>query len=558
MSKSSTLASYADIVVSVKSFGASGDPATDDSPAIQAAIDSVGSSGGTVYFPPGTYRCDSTISVPFDHTTLLFDSGARVTYSSPTQDLFSFSGDNCTLSGAVIDAPAVFDGTNSQPTYGVVEITGEFFTAEGCIINNVPRLGFFFNNTNNGTITGCKIDGGTSDTFFTGFNTVHFGIFIDPFSSGGQGNFIISDNYITRCVQGGGSGNFGALSQEQSMTVTGNVFELCWNHGWYAGGIANGITVSSNAFNACQVPIALTGSNHAVVGNTLVVATSGSGLFTDNEVTGISLRDPVNCVVANNSIRGESTPGGTVISLDDLPLTPGANKVARNIVSGNVIEITNSDVAGVMAIRLVADSSTVSDNIISSNVIRAPGRLYSGVIHVQGSASLVSDGNTICDNTISITGLRGDATYGIFAGYLSDTRIDNNYIRVEFDATAPIKTLFAILVSECVRACVSSNAVVCSSSYGANTQVWCVSELNSGLDSQVSQNRFSVNTAKASVIPLSLLPGSGTILDHLGSGSPEGAVNAAVGSLWRRTDGGASTTFYVKESGTGSTGWVAK
>jgi hypothetical protein len=43
-----------------------------------------------------------------------------------------------------------------------------------------------------------------------------------------------------------------------------------------------------------------------------------------------------------------------------------------------------------------------------------------------------------------------------------------------------------------------------------------------------------------------------------GTGTPEGVVTALVGSLYIRTDGGASTTLYVKESGTGNTGWVAK
>jgi len=43
-----------------------------------------------------------------------------------------------------------------------------------------------------------------------------------------------------------------------------------------------------------------------------------------------------------------------------------------------------------------------------------------------------------------------------------------------------------------------------------------------------------------------------------GSGSPEGVNAAPVGSLYTRTDGGAGTTLYVKESGTGNTGWVAK
>ena len=43
-----------------------------------------------------------------------------------------------------------------------------------------------------------------------------------------------------------------------------------------------------------------------------------------------------------------------------------------------------------------------------------------------------------------------------------------------------------------------------------------------------------------------------------GTGTPEGAVTAPVGSLFSRTDGGAGTVFYVKESGSGNTGWVAK
>lgn len=43
-----------------------------------------------------------------------------------------------------------------------------------------------------------------------------------------------------------------------------------------------------------------------------------------------------------------------------------------------------------------------------------------------------------------------------------------------------------------------------------------------------------------------------------GTGTPEGAVNGGVGDLFLRTDGGATTTLYVKTSGTGNTGWTAK
>lgn len=43
-----------------------------------------------------------------------------------------------------------------------------------------------------------------------------------------------------------------------------------------------------------------------------------------------------------------------------------------------------------------------------------------------------------------------------------------------------------------------------------------------------------------------------------GTGSPEGVVTAPVGSIYSRTDGGAGTSLYVKESGAGNTGWVGK
>ncbi len=56
----------------------------------------------------------------------------------------------------------------------------------------------------------------------------------------------------------------------------------------------------------------------------------------------------------------------------------------------------------------------------------------------------------------------------------------------------------------------------------------------------------------------SLRPGDGAPIWTSGSGTPEGAVTAPVGSLYTRTNGGASTTLYIKESGSGNTGWVAK
>jgi hypothetical protein len=43
-----------------------------------------------------------------------------------------------------------------------------------------------------------------------------------------------------------------------------------------------------------------------------------------------------------------------------------------------------------------------------------------------------------------------------------------------------------------------------------------------------------------------------------GTGTPEAAVTAPVGSMYLRKDGAAGTTLYIKETGVGNTGWVAK
>ena len=49
--------------LNVKDFGAVGDGTTNDASAIQAAIDALPATGGTVFFPPGNYKINSTITL---------------------------------------------------------------------------------------------------------------------------------------------------------------------------------------------------------------------------------------------------------------------------------------------------------------------------------------------------------------------------------------------------------------------------------------------------------------------------------------------------------------
>lgn len=71
-------------VVSVKDFGAVGDGTTNDRPAIEAAIQSVAASGGSVFFPKGIYAINTYISCIASNISLIGDNGALIKQLSPS------------------------------------------------------------------------------------------------------------------------------------------------------------------------------------------------------------------------------------------------------------------------------------------------------------------------------------------------------------------------------------------------------------------------------------------------------------------------------------------
>lgn len=93
-----------------------------------------------------------------------------------------------------------------------------------------------------------------------------------------------------------------------------------------------------------------------------------------------------------------------------------------------------------------------------------------------------------------------------------------------------------------------------------NSEKWTL--LSDGTFSPKTTNTHSIGSAGlrcASVHSNAFNLGlDGITITFRNSGTPEGNVTAPVGSLVVRADGGASTTLYVKQSGTGNTGWVAK
>lgn len=89
------------------------------------------------------------------------------------------------------------------------------------------------------------------------------------------------------------------------------------------------------------------------------------------------------------------------------------------------------------------------------------------------------------------------------------------------------------------------------------------SKIGDGIDSPLIVSRSSIGVKTNSTTTLymdvagKLVYSTGPIVTT-GSGSPESVITAVVGSIYMRTDGGATTSLYVKTSGSGNTGWTAK
>lgn len=92
-------------------------------------------------------------------------------------------------------------------------------------------------------------------------------------------------------------------------------------------------------------------------------------------------------------------------------------------------------------------------------------------------------------------------------------------------------------------------------SYDPSSSGYTSLTLTNGGDVYANAGNFVVGTSGKGI---DFSATSAGIIWRTGVGSPEGVVTAAVGSLYTRSDGGVGTTLYVKQSGTGNTGWAAK
>lgn len=514
-----------------------------DQAAFTSAVGSL--SSGETLLVRGTVALSSTVTLGTADTGLRFAPGAKIVTTASAADVLTVTGAGVSIEGGTIQSPATFDGANAAPEYAVVHIKAEDVRVAGLRLVNVPKVGIYFDDVQTGTAEGCRITGNYPAASWTGVETGHFGIAVNP-GGASAGRMVITGNHLKSCVQGVFLGNYGVAATAYGAVISGNIFDGCHNHGVYNAGGVDACAVSGNAFTRCSMPVALTGTGHAVSGNTMHTHTTGNNL----DVAGISIREAVGCTITGNSITGDVLNSQVVIELGNY--VAGSTALRGNTITGNTLRLGAG--AGV-AIRVgrLNQTTTCNDNIVANNVIEGNGQSGVGLITIAPGVSASSHGNKVTGNTI----VAKAASHGVYVANANHTTVTDNTVRFEHNAAS--STVVAGVQLSAVRgAVVRNNSFMIPSGSGTNLTVRAVWEAAGCLNNKFGPNAHDTANA-ATYAPMVTVSGTNCFVDESGAGDPNGAFFAAAGSRWARTDGGALTSLYVKESSsTAANGWVGK
>ena len=419
--------------VSVKDFGATGNGTTDDTTAIQNALDA----SDSVFFPEGEYIISATLNVP--KGVSIYGAG----YESVILNGYALADPDSIL---------YLTGGDQFSTIDNLTFKGKASGSEsiGIEVNN----GYYASYTN------------------LRFTNLSYGLLLDE-----AGSCLIQNCHFTNCL-------FGA----QCMGGSAYKFDSCeFQYG-------------------TDVGIKLTASPTSTYPTSAIVVGSG---FTSN--VGIDVP------------RVPGAYGGNSISVDNCYFEGDLNystltKAFRvgETGSGNSVvmaSISNCRVAGSNSVKSIFANTTRL--YFANNIVGAAMEVQNTVL---GAEYIGNDfTGTFTNNTL--------ATLTLDLGTIQTNWIDNaTYAQLRLAQGGHGVDVLTTRVRPVV-----TNEI----SLGDNAYLFTNAYLTGGL---------YINTVRWTT----------------GAGSPEGSLSAPVGSMYTRTDGGANTTLYVKESGTGNTGWVAK
>lgn len=259
------------------------------------------------------------------------------------------------------------------------------------------------------------------------------------------------------------------------------------------------------------------GENISFINNTIRNCSFGISIGSATDASTNPVYGPIECQAIGNRIYGLGTAYGIAVSGN------ATEKAQRCLVQANTI--FQGGLAGNNLTGGIYATNTI-DLVVNGNILKD---CYCNGIHIYSENKGFSvTGNTIRDvqdatyTQPSCIGFRSGNNEGIVSGnsMYRDNASLNTYVSV---AGINMSTTTGMDVR------IGNNFNNCTNHYlGTNGQ-------------HVKYGEFGANAFLFSA-----------------AASPESVISASPGSLCINISGGAGTTFFVKQSGTGNTGWVGK
>jgi len=499
--------------VNVDDFGAVGDGAADDTTAIQAALNS--GSKSIIFANGKTYLVNGGLT--YTETNSFIDAtGATIKLknSATNKNILTCTGDYATVQGGIWDMNrANGNSGGSEYDYWAVYIDCDYGTIKNAVAKSSAGAGLLgrgnYLTFQNNAVNDCVYWG----VFITALPATHY------YGNKAIGN-VIDSSASTSFSQGILFSSTGdSTGQQRDWVLSNNIIT-----GPQGGGVAGQCiclavrgergTVSGNVTRYGSMGFSEGGDDTVVTGNVFSelqgslqygVEPSGRQIITANYV--VNSNRGVNAGLPDTVYDGMVITGNTFIVTDiGVQISPTGTGTANDLtISGNYI----SAVTQCVSLARTCDNPTVVGNTMEGN----------------------TTANGLFLNTPSL------APFAFASG---NTFRNIAYPLAVFNV-APLKTytdLFA--TANNFSGCLSDEwAPVGTNVMGARV----ASIGNILVNGTATKNTIDVAAKR---------------IEQWGSGTPEGAVAAGVGSVFHRTDGGAGTTLYIKESGTGNTGWVGK
>jgi parallel beta-helix repeat protein len=278
--------------VSVKDFGAVGDGVTDDTAAIQGAIDAINTvGGGAVYFPTGEYKITSTITI-YSNMKLYGNGKASLLKWGDTTagDIFSRNSstiENVTITGLGFDGSINYPATSNVGVNTFTEYNSAIsFT--GTTVTNLIVQNCYFNQLSNSSI---DINGISSSNIVIDANIFNKGAYrfkvisvrtpTNPATRAEYPNSIVVSNNIVNengpqlnfdpnpAINWNGSADAIQLDQCRDSLVIGNVVKLSSSIGIRIEECENVTVCGNTTFDTGASGITLynESNNCSVVGN---------------------------------------------------------------------------------------------------------------------------------------------------------------------------------------------------------------------------------------------------------------------------------------------------